>query len=72
MLTPEKNSFKRAILNERFAFECQDRATLSSSRQLDLCQELGTPILYQLPVTDTACLVSPPVGVCLPFPGHDV
>lgn len=27
-------------------------------------RRMGTPILYQLPVTDTACLVSPPAGAC--------
>lgn len=35
-------------------------------------REREHPSSYQLPVTDTAYLVSPPAGVCLPFPGHNV
>ena len=30
------------------------------------------PSSYQLAVTDTACLVSLPVGVCSLFPGYNV
>lgn len=34
--------------------------------------EWERPFSYQLPVTDTAYLVSPPAGVCSPLRGYNI
>lgn len=70
-IPPPKKIFKCAILNEHFAFECQDRATLSSSHQLELCQqENGNTHPLSAPC-DWYCLFSVTTCGSLPFPDHN-